>query len=100
MIPWLGAAGTHPSPPPPPSPPDRTMLAVAWVYFLIALLIFLFVTVCIYYRTRGSYVAYWCCCFLPCLRGNQKNWDDGGDGGVGMWKTQPTGVALPAVMIN
>ena len=42
LYPWMGDTGTHPSPPPPPLPPaDAPILVVAWLYFLVAVLLLL-----------------------------------------------------------
>jgi len=91
--PWMGASGTYPSPPPPPPPPDQELLEIAWIYFLVALLIFL-CCACysIYHYSYGSRngrpsgsrdaregIAYWCCCCLTCWRtgdwGPSAHWD-------------------------
>ena len=89
LAPWMGASGTYPSPPPPPPPPDRELLTAAWIYFMVALT--LFVCCSCYsmyhysYRSRnGGYtgsrngrecIAYWCCCLVPCWRGRGDHWD-------------------------
>ncbi len=88
LDPWMGASGTYPSPPPPPPPPeDADLLMAAWIYFLIALLIFL-CCACygIYHysynpktkdgnREGRERIAYWCCCLLTCWRGRGDFWD-------------------------
>lgn len=54
LYPWMGDTGTYPSPPPPPHPPaDETILVVAWLYFLVAVLLLLtFLCHYVYYGTR------------------------------------------------
>jgi len=105
MAPWLGASGTYPSPPPPPPPPDRELLTIAWIYFVAALLIFLCFVTCVCYRAAGhhpqrgaderNYLAYWCCCLLPCLRSDSHNesWRNGP-------REEPSGVSLPQLMMK
>ena len=104
LDPWMCASGTYPTPPPPPPPPNRTLLVAAWIYFVVALAICLFVLVCVSYRRRGEtgdYATYWCCCLLPCIRDKKRGrWDDGGDGGVGMRPSGATSSDLPPVMIK
>jgi hypothetical protein len=78
--PWMGASGTYPSPPPPPPPPDTELLEIAWIYFLVALLICLCCSGYSLYAYSGSRgtregFAYWCCCFLPCWRSRSDYWN-------------------------
>ena len=81
LIPWLGIAGTHPSPPPPPSPPEEELLISAWVFFVVALIIFVCALLFFWYRERGesqSVVAFWCCCLLPLFKRHEGRWNGGG----------------------
>ena len=99
--PWLGASGTYPSPPPPPPPPDEELLVAAWIYFVAALLIFAFFVMCFSYRTARSnprgdtqnYIAYWCCCLLPCLRTR-------GSANESWRNDEPRASSLPPVMMK
>lgn len=105
-VPWLGTAGTYPSPPPPPPPPDEDLLIAAWIYFAATLFVFVCFLICAVYRTGGyhpqggndsrNYIAYWCCCLLPCLvRGtHDDSWDNSEPG------ARTPSVSIPAVMMK
>jgi len=84
LAPWMGA-GTYPSPlPPPPPPKDAELLRTAWIYFLVALLLFVCCGCYGAWRAadgRGDglwgreRISYWCCCCLTCWRGSGDHWD-------------------------
>ena len=105
MVPWMGASGTHPSPPPPPPPPETELLTAAWIFFVVALVVFLCFLTCVYYRSQRyvpygrddsrNYLAYWCCCLLPCLRTEpNESWRNDEP------RERASGVSLPPVMIK
>ena len=81
--PWMGMAGTYPSPPPPPPPPHEEILIAAWIYFVVALLILCLVLLCFCYRRGGEsrdLVAFWCCCLVPAqwFGERRSRWEGGG----------------------
>ena len=100
-VPWLGTAGTYPSPPPPPPPPDEDLLIAAWIYFAATLFVFVCFLICAVYRTGGyhdsrNYIAYWCCCLLPCLvRGtHDDSWDNSEPG------ARSSSVSIPSLSMK
>ena len=106
--PWLGASGTYPSPPPSPPPPAQEILVLAWIYFAVAVAVFVCVGLCALYRTHGyaadeeqrgmrDQVAYWCCCFLPCLRETDSHWNQEQRHAV---RESGAKAPLPAVMLK
>lgn len=87
MAPWLGTSGTYPSPPPPPSPPGEELLIGAWIFFAVALLLFLCAVWFLCWRSRGRArdgVAYWCCCLLPLFKKRESRWEGGDSVVMGM----------------
>ena len=80
VAPWLGSAGTYPSPPPPPPPPEQELLVAAWIFFTVTLVIFCGAVLCVCYRKRGesrSVVAFWCCCLIPLFKERRGRWEGG-----------------------
>ena len=108
LAPWMGASGTCPSPlPPPPPPKDAELLRAAWIYFLVALLLFLCCSCYGIYHFAGSRdgrmegrerIAYWFCCCLTCWRSRGDHWDQEERNAQSAKEREAT--ALPPVLIR